>query len=110
MSFDYHSDVAEHPAFTGDNGLGAMGLWVRCGSWTSANGRTGIVPRAVAEDYGDADLIAKLVDNGMWQPTADGTGYEMLRGPSAELPLPLWRYGDKPDDGRLLSVDTDSLE
>lgn len=109
MSFDYHSDAMEHPAFTGENGLGALGLWIHCGSWTSANGRTGIVPKEVAEDTGDAELIAKLIDNGMWRPTDDGTGYEMLRGPSTDFPMPLWRYGEEPDDGRLISVDQDSL-
>jgi hypothetical protein len=106
MSFDYHSDAADHPAFVGDHGLASFGFWIRCGSWTSANGRTGVVPKAVAEDYGDADVIAKLVDHGMWRETP--AGYEMLRGPSTDFPLPLWRYGDKPDDGRLITVDRDS--
>lgn len=107
MSFDFHSDASDHPAFTGEYGLAAFGFWIRCGSWTSANGRTGVVPKAVAEEYGDAEVIAKLVDNGMWRETA--AGYELLRGPSAELPLPLWRYGEKPDDGRMISIDPDSL-
>ncbi len=107
MSFDYHSDALDHPAFTGELGLAALGFWIRCGSWTSANGRTGVVPKAFAEEYGDAELMAKLVDNGIWQETH--AGYELLRGPSAELPLPLWRYGEKPDDGRLICIDPDSL-
>jgi hypothetical protein len=107
MSFDYHSDAFDHPAFTGELGLAALGFWIRCGSWTSANGRTGLVPKAVAEEYGDAELIAKLVDTGIWEETS--AGYELLRGPSAELPLPLWRYGEKPDDGLLISIDLDSL-
>ncbi len=107
MSFDYHSDSPDHAAFNGEHGLAAFGFWIRCGSWTSANGRTGLVPKAVANDYGDADVIAKLVDSGMWRPTPDG--FEMLRGPSNELPMPLWRYGEKPDDGRLISIDRDSM-
>lgn len=66
--------------------------------------------REIAENYGDADLIGKLVDDGMWRPTEDGNGYEMLRGPSTDFPMPLRRYGEKPDDGRLISVDEDSLK
>lgn len=106
MSFDQHSDAISHPAFTGDLGLAAMGLWTLCGSWTSANGRTGVVPKEIAEDFGDAATIGKLVDDGMWRDTPDG--YEMLRGPSTDFPLPLWRYSDEPMDGRLFSIDRDS--
>jgi len=107
MSFDFHSDVNEHPAFNGEHGLAALGLWTMCGSWTSAHGRTGMVPREVAEDMGDPGLIAVLVDGGLWEETPDG--YEMLRGPSTDFPMPLWKYGEKPDDGRLITIDEDSL-
>ncbi|SDP77264.1 hypothetical protein SAMN04487914_13722 [Arthrobacter sp. ok909] len=94
------------PAFVGDHGLASFGFWNPCGSWTSANGRTGVVPKEVAVDYGDADVIAKPVDHGMWRETA--VGYALLRGPSTDFPMPLWRNGDKPDDGRLISIDRDS--
>ena len=108
MSFDYHSDAMEHPAFKGELGLSALGYWMRCGSWTSANGRTGVVPKKVAEEFGDSELINVLVSQELWLERADG--YEFLRGPSSDWPLPVWRYGDKPDDGRLISIDPDSLK
>lgn len=107
MSFDYHSDAMELEAFTGELGLAALGLWLRCGSWTSANGRTSFVPRKIAEEIGDRDLINVLVRHELWLETDDG--FEFLRGPSSDWPLPIWRYGDKPDDGRLISVDLDSM-
>lgn len=102
MSFDYHSDAVEHAAFAGPLGLAALGLWTRCGSWTSANVSHGVVPTDIAESMGDGELIEHLVSHGLWHRTA--AGYEMTHGP-----LPLWRYGSKPDDGRLISIDTDSL-
>jgi hypothetical protein len=108
MSFDYHSDAMDHPAFKGELGLATLGFWLSCGSWTSANGRTGVVPRTVAEELGDQELINILVSQELWLERADS--YELLRGPSNDWPLPMWRYGNKPDDGRLITVDTDSLQ
>lgn len=107
MSFDYHSDAPEHPAFQGELGLAAFGFWMLCGSWTSANGRTGFVPKEIANELGNSELITVLVRHELWLER--GNGYELLRGPSSNWPLPIWRYGEKPDDGQLLSVDPDSL-
>lgn len=92
MSFDVHSDAGEHLAFQGEDGLAAFGFWSRCGSWTSANGKTGLVPHNVAQAFGDPGLVRTLVDGGIWQETA--FGYRMLLGPTTDPddPLPLWRY------------------
>lgn len=104
-SFDIHSDVHEIPEVAGPGGLAAFGLWWRCGTWTSRNGRTGVVPRSVVEEYAgdDTDSVDRLVIAGLWEPIVEG--YRMLRGPSSDpgLPLPLWRYGD--GDSDVLQVD-----
>lgn len=106
-TFDWHSDVGELPHVGGPDGLAAFGMWVRCGTRTSANGRTGIVPDHIAADFsrGQSDLIEQLIAAGLWERT-DG-GYRMLRGPStdADQPMPLWRYGDEDLGGRLFAID-----
>jgi hypothetical protein len=66
-----------------------------------------VVPTSIAEDYGDPELIALLIKEGLWEESPEG--YKLLRGPSTDWPMPLWRYGEKPDDGHLVSVDRDSL-
>ena len=105
MSFDCHSDALNHPAFLGKHGHAAMGIWVRCGSWTATNGETGVVPLDVAAEVaaGDTDAIDKLVENGIWRETPEG--YEMLRGPSSDFPMPLWRYDEKPETRRFIDLD-----
>lgn len=111
MSFDFHSDATDLSVFrSGPLALAAFGYWVQCGSWTSANGKTGIVPRAIAIEFAGedaAELISLLTAEGIWEEIEGG--FRMLRGPSSDWPLPIWRYGEKPDDGRLISVDGDSL-
>lgn len=106
-TFDWHSDVAELPHVGGPEGLAAFGMWVRCGTWTSANGRTGIVPDHIAADFsqGQSDLIEQLIAAGLWERT--DCGYLMLRGPSTDpdQPMPLWRYGDEDLGGRLFAID-----
>lgn len=106
-TFDWHSDVNDLPVWGGPDGLVAFGLWVRSGCWTSANGRTGVVPNDVASALsgGDDAAIAVLVDAGLWEPTREG--YRMLRGPSSgpDQPLPIWRYSDGDTGGRLFARD-----
>lgn len=106
-TFDWHSDVSEIPAMRGSDGLAAFGLWLRCGTWTSANGRTAVVPGHIAADFsgGHHDLIAQIVEAGLWEPLDED--YRMLRGPSsdADQPMPLWRYGDEELGGRLFARD-----
>lgn len=106
-TFDSHSDVTELPILQGPGGLAALGLWMRCGSWTASHGQTGVVPHAVAEEMssGDQGAVQLLVDAGLWERLPEG--YRMLRGPSSDpdLPLPLWRYSDDDLGGRLFSLD-----
>lgn len=59
-------------------GNGAMGLWVRSGSWASQQLTDGFVPADIAKALGSPAEIKKLVAAGLWHPTEhDGTpGYQ----------------------------------
>lgn len=47
--------------------LPAMGLWVMCGSWVSGEGTDGWVPDYIVEEFGGTpDIIAALLDSGLW--------------------------------------------
>jgi hypothetical protein len=108
MAFEVHSDIANHPVAKAAGAAG-IGLWVLCGTWTSANGETGVVPREVAESMGSPEIVAALVKAGLW--TDLGTGFRMEYGPTSDGPLPLWRYGDEPvTKGRLFEVVRDPEE
>lgn len=106
-TFDIHSDILELPELQGQEGLIAHELWYRCGQWTAAHGRTGVVPHSIARDLfgGDDATIERLIRAGLWETTNDG--YRMLRGPSSDpdQPLPLWRYSDDDLGGRLFARD-----
>ncbi len=106
-TFDWHSDINDLDGVAGPDGLAAFGLYLRTGSWTSSNGRTGVVPDAVVLELGagDQDSVDRLVRAGLWQ-RCDG-GYRMLRGPHSEpaQPMPLWRYTDDDLDSRLFGPD-----
>ena len=106
-TFDFHTDVYELPGMKGPDGLGAFGLWSRCGAWTSRHGRTGLVPHHVVAQMAGRDrgLVQVLVGAGLWRP--EEGGYRMLRGPSdnPDQPLPLWRYGDGDLGEQLLAMD-----
>lgn len=56
-------------------GNAAIGLWARCGSWSSDQLTDGFVPAAVARMYGSAAEAKALVREGLWD-AADG-GYLM---------------------------------
>lgn len=98
MSFEWHSDVCERPPFN-ELSLAAFGLRVMAGTWTSRNATGGFVPDAAAAELGDhPNIVAELVTAGVWS-RVDG-GYRMEFGPSADWPLPVWRYGtEQPKNG-----------
>jgi hypothetical protein len=49
-------------------GNAAVGLWARCGSYVAQHLTDGVVPGEVAEMYGTAPQITKLVKVGLWHP------------------------------------------
>lgn len=56
----------------------AVGLWVRCASWSSAHLTDGFVPEAVVLMYGSKRLAQRLVDARLFEPRSvgpDGPGY-----------------------------------
>jgi hypothetical protein len=55
-------------------GTAALGLWVRCGSWSAQQLTDGFVPAAVANLYGTRACARALVAAGLWLE-ADG-GYQ----------------------------------
>ena len=69
-----------------------------------AHGELHVIPAATALRLadGDSDSVDALLHAGMWSVTDNG--YRMERGPSEDWPLPIWRFGDTPGDGRLISI------
>jgi hypothetical protein len=96
VSFEMNTEISKHPAFAGLS-LGAYGLWVRAGVWSSVNATDGIVPtRALVElgDRGIEPLVNELVSADIWLPTSEG--YRMAFGPGSDFPQSVWRYGQEP--------------
>lgn len=52
-------------------GTAALGLWVRCGSWSAHHLTDGFVPANVAREFGSAAQVKALVTAGLWL-AADG--------------------------------------
>lgn len=69
-------------------GHSAVGLWLRCGSWSAGAGTYGFIPQDVASSLGTRRLIKRLLDAGLWELAGDG--YEMTD-------VVLWDI----DDGRV---------
>jgi hypothetical protein len=55
-------------------GTPALGLWVRCGSWSAYHLTDGFVPANVAREYGAPGQIKALITAGLWL-SVDG-GYQ----------------------------------
>jgi hypothetical protein len=64
-NFHGHPKVEDVP-------LSAVGLWVRCGSYTACYELDGDVPVRIARRLGRPRDIAALVDVGLWEPTTTG--------------------------------------
>ncbi|MEU3447211.1 hypothetical protein AB0H29_08270 [Streptomyces thermolilacinus] len=63
--FPVDDSAHSHPKFMKAKNA-AIGLWVRCGSYVAQYLTDGIVPGPVAELYGTAPQIKKLVEVGLW--------------------------------------------
>lgn len=55
-------------------GNAAVGLWVRAGSWSSAQLTDGEISAEIAKQMGTVAQAKKLVESGLWVPTK--TGYQ----------------------------------
>lgn len=53
-------------------GTAAVGLYVRCGSWSAQQMSNGIVPKAIAKMYGTPRMIRALIDVGLWHEKGHG--------------------------------------
>jgi hypothetical protein len=110
MAFEFHDSVRDHPVF-GKLSIAAFGVWSLAGTWTSANHTNGFVSDAAAARIAGPDngtALAELVTSGAWS-RVDG-GYKMEYGPSADFPLPMWRYGTPVSGGRLFEIVRDPDE
>lgn len=63
--FKIDDKAHSHPKFM-RVGNAALGLWLRCGSYSAQHVTEGIVPGQIAQLYGTAPQIAKLVKAGLW--------------------------------------------
>lgn len=66
--FNVDDSAHSHPKII-KAGNAAFGLWTRCGSYVAQHLTDGIVPGAIAEMYGTAPQIKKLVAVGLWHPS-----------------------------------------
>jgi hypothetical protein len=69
--FRIDDTFADHPKVTGA-GNAAVGLWVRCGTYSARFLTDGQVPEQIARGYGTRRDIERLVLARLWVPTDDG--------------------------------------
>jgi hypothetical protein len=58
-------------------GNAAIGLWLRCGTYSNQHMTDGFISVAVARQLGSAGLAARLVDAGLWTTVSEPCGYLM---------------------------------
>lgn len=63
--FKIDDKAHSHPKFM-RAGNAALGLWLRCGSYSAQHLTEGIIPGPIAQMYGTAPQAAKLVKTGLW--------------------------------------------
>jgi hypothetical protein len=88
--FRLEDNFHQHPKVA-RAGNTAVGLWVRCGTYSAAYLTDGHVPAETARLYGRQREIDTLVEVGLWIPDTNGGGY-LIRdfldyNPSAEQVL-----------------------
>lgn len=69
--FKIDDKAHSHPKFL-RAGNAALGLWLRCGSYSAQHITEGHVPAVVAQLYGSAPQAAKLVKAGLWHEHGHG--------------------------------------
>lgn len=63
----FHSNLKVQRA-----GNGAVGLWVRCGTWSSHYLTDGVIPPEVYTSMGRTREVEALVAQRLWVPTSEG--------------------------------------
>lgn len=58
-------------------GNAAIGLWLRCGSYSAQHLTDGFIPLSFAKSLGSAGLAHRLVDAGLWTVSDEPCGYLM---------------------------------
>jgi hypothetical protein len=53
-------------------GNGAVGLWIRCGTWSAQYLTDGVIPPEVYTSYGRPREVEQLVAARLWVPVDDG--------------------------------------
>ena len=53
-------------------GNAAVGLWVRCATYSAEYGRDGHIPLDLARDFGKPTEIRSLIESRLWVPNGDG--------------------------------------
>jgi hypothetical protein len=91
--FKIDDKAHSHPKFL-RAGNAALGLWLRCGSYSAQHITEGHVPAVVAQLYGSAPQAAKLVRAGLWHEH----GHDCSRCP--DPPAGDYMIHDFLEDGR----------
>ena len=69
--FKLDDSFHQHPKVT-DAGNAAVGLWVRCGTYSAAYLTDGHIPATTAHKLGSRREIDALVKSRLWVPNGDG--------------------------------------
>ena len=69
----------------------AVGLYVRCGTWSADQGTEGRIPSHVALMFGTKAEIARVSAAGLWQPTDYGYLIRFFASLVAVSVLLVWR-------------------
>lgn len=83
--FKVDDSLSMHPKVLAA-GNGAMGLWVRAGSWSMQMLTGGFVPEVVARQLGNKTQADRLVEVGLWERLPTGYAFHQWgqRQPDAE--------------------------
>lgn len=71
MWFKIHDGLCDDPKIVAA-GNTAIGVWVRCGSWSMKQLTDGFIPNRIARLYGRKRDFERLVEVGLWIPCDGG--------------------------------------
>lgn len=76
MWFKVDDAFWSHPKVV-EAGNAAIGLWLRCGTYSAQHLTDGFIPLAIAKHLGSAGLARRLVAVGLWITVDEPCGYLM---------------------------------